>query len=385
MVRALINAAGFSGMAEGHVTPLIAAVDEAVTSYYQHMRAHGLLAIPQNTIANIPEARLRRDLLAVFEKFDAALFPFANRILDKTVNAEGIAALPLLLNVWPGSKILYLKRDGIENVVSAEKYFNISLAEACMSWTGCGDAWDRIRPQLPEDSYIEIDHWELTDEPLKVTNRIAAHLEMTTRAASRFEAYVAENTQEWGMSRKRRPALAALDWSSERLFQFLSICGEQMVKQGYATQGEVESLLVASKRPATPIAAGRAEVLPESVRVAADQTSDTLLVEVTGDFTSLVSFNDLERAGSQLVTGEIAIASSHAGAALVANVIILDSETGASLSSQNFVVGASMPARFVVQLPSNSANLDLLIRLLIRDKSSAVPSCRAELSNIRLE
>ncbi len=247
LVRALINSAGFDGMAEGHVTPLISAIDNTVIQYYANLRSRGLLDIPQNTIANIPEDRLRRELLAVFERFDKALFPFSRRLLDKTVNVEAIAALPYLIKAWPTAAVLYLKRDGIENVVSAQNYFKVSLEEACLNWAACGAEWDRVKPLLPDSVYLEVDHWQLTDEPNKIADQLAMHLKLEPAVAARFRGYVAEHTREWAESRERRPRLAELDWSPERLNQFLSICGTQMIKQGYATQDEVNSLLASGK------------------------------------------------------------------------------------------------------------------------------------------
>lgn len=247
MVRALVDSAGFDGMAEGHVTPLISEIDNTVIRYYANLRSRGLLDIPQNTIANIPEDHLRRELLAVFERFDHALFPFASRILDKTVNVEAIAALPLLIKAWPTAAVLYLKRDGIENVISAQNYFKVSLEEACLNWAACGVEWDRVKPLLPESVYLEVDHWQLTDEPNKIADQLAIHLKLEPGAAARFRKYVADHTSEWVETRKRRPPLAELDWSPERINEFLSICGPQMIKQGYATRDEVASLLTSSK------------------------------------------------------------------------------------------------------------------------------------------
>lgn len=385
MVRALVNAAGFAGMAEGHVTPLIAAVDQTVADYFARMRALGLLAIPQNTIARIPEAYLRRELLAVFESFDKVIFPFARHILDKTVNAEGIAALPHLLSIWPESKILYLKRDGVENVVSTEKYFDLALDGACTSWAACGDTWDRVRAQLPESSYIEVDHWQLTDEPLKVADRIARHLELPPAASQRFQNYVAENTRDWRNGRTRRPALAALDWPAQRLYRFLTICGKQMVSQGYASQQEVDSLLASKKQSAVYLAQGSAQVLPGGSNVAVDAGADSLRISVAPGVTSLISYDGVDTGGNRMLAGQLAIPDAREDSSLFVNVVTLDSATGAAFVAQGSTLDAAAPLHFALHLPVTSMRVDVLIRLRLEPDSGSGLPCIVELTDLRFE
>ncbi len=385
IVRALTSAAGYAGMAEGHVTPLIAALDTVVVQYYADLRSRGLLDIPQNTIANIPENKLRRELLAVFEDFDKALFPFAKRLLDKTVNMQAIAALPLLLDAWPNAKILYLKRDGIENVLSQEKYFNITLEHACINWATCGQEWDRVRPSLRQGSYLEVDHWQLTDEPNKIADQLAEHLELDSRVRSRFRRYVAEHTQDWVASRVRRPPLGELDWTPERLRQFLEICGEQMVKQGYASEEEIDSVLQPRGSDAREVSGQSAKALIEDPAQPSRGLGGVRRATLEGVSSVVLSFEGLHSDEQCLLTGRIVPAGMVDGVTLLVNAILLDSDLGIVLTSKSILAHPSKPTNFSLELPAKPVTVDLLLLMKLRSDTPRAGHTSVEVSELRFE
>jgi hypothetical protein len=303
LVKALKEAAGFAGFAEGHVTPLMHRLDYLAAGYFREMRQRGLLDIPVNMVANVSEAEFRQALAGVFTVFkdrlsgnrrwlDINRLSGNRRWLDKTVNCEAIGALPYVLSVWPRAKIIYLMRDGIANVISAERYFGVSLREVCFNWTGCGEQWDRTRPELPAGSYVEIRHENLIQHPHRVATQIAEFIGLSPTRLTGFVSFIKAETAKWVSERGVRPRLTDLDWPVERLFLFLSICGEQMCRQGYASKEEIAQALARCPVDRQPIDAARTKIL---------EIDSADYFQLSGDGFFIVP--GLERAATAIVAG----------------------------------------------------------------------------------
>jgi hypothetical protein len=259
IVRALREAAGFAGFAEGHLTPLMSQLDYLAAGYFRQMKQQSLLDIPVNMVANVSEAHFRQALARTFISFKDRLLGDC-RWLDKTVNAEAIGALPYVLSVWPHAKIIYLTRDGIANVISAERYFGVSFREVCFNWANCGEQWARTRPKLPPGSFVEITHENLVDHPHRVATQLADFIGLSRIPFASFVSFVEAGTTKWTSERGVRPRLTDLDWPVERLFVFLSICGEEMCRQGYASKDEIAHALARCRLDRLPIDAARTKI-----------------------------------------------------------------------------------------------------------------------------
>ena len=259
LVRALREAAGFAGFAEGHLTPLMSQLDCLAAGYFRQVRHQGLLDIPENMVANVSEAHFRQALAHIFISFKDRLLGDC-RWLDKTANAQAIGALPYVLSVWPRAKIIYLARDGVANVISAERHFGVSLREVCSNWASCGEQWDRTRPNLPAGSFVEIKHENLVVRPYRVATQIAEFIGLSRIRFASFVSFVEAATAKWTSERGLRPRLTDLNWPVERLFVFLSICGEQMCRQGYASKDEIAHALARCQSDRLPIDAARTKI-----------------------------------------------------------------------------------------------------------------------------
>lgn len=260
LVHALRETADFAGFAEGHLTPLISQLDHLAAGYFRLMHRQGLLDISDNMVANLPERAFRQALASIFTGFKDSLLG-NRRWLDKTMSAEAIGALPYVLSVWPRARIIYLARDGIANVASAERYFGVTFRDACLNWTGCGEQWDRTRPELPIESYVEIKHEDLVQHPNRIATQIAEFIGLSAARTAPFVSFVEAETAKWASGRCLRPPLTDLDWPVGRLFTFLSTCGEQMWRQGYASKDEIGQARARCQPDCKWIDAGRAKVL----------------------------------------------------------------------------------------------------------------------------
>ena len=383
LTSALISGAGFSGSAEGHITPLMASIDRIIHGYYQHVRGMGMLDIPENTITKIPEGELASKVIEVFNHFHRKIFHRGTRLLDKTVNVEAISALPFLLRVWPKAKIIYLTRDGVDNVVSAQKYFGVSLEEAARNWAACGRAWDRVVPQLPAGSYVTVSQNELTQKPLEVAGRVADHLGLPNWRRKRFLSFVMRYTPEWRATREQRPKLVELPWPAADRWTFTSICGQQMVAQGYADDHEIEQLLDASRPSQVPLGAGQVRVLQIDDSDYFRPLDDGFLAVPGRSRACVVAFDHIETQGRNTLSATVSTIDPDSEGVRV-EVSIIDVEDGSLLGYLPLEVAklSSQPINLPLARPANK--VDIVIRLTIGKDASSNDSAWVSFAGIAL-
>jgi hypothetical protein len=361
LVHALKEAGDFAGFAEGHLTPLLSQLDYLAAGYFRLMRQQGLLEISDTMVANVPESAFRQALASTFTAFKDRLLG-DRRWLDKTVNAEAIGALPYVLSVWPRARIIYLARNGIENVVSAERYFGASFRNACLNWTNCGEQWDRTRPELPADSYIEIKHEDLVQYPHRVAMQIAEFINLPAARIAPFVSFVEAKTAKWARERCVRPLLTDLDWPLERLFVFLRACGEQMCRQGYASKDEIAEALARCQFDRKPIDAARTKTL---------NLDSADYFQLSGDGFFIVPGR--ERAVTAVVAGietndlthfEVELHVAHPNAQPVRfEFLCIDNRTGAIVFHHVDELCALESKCVCIRLEQPAATIDVLIRV----------------------
>lgn len=362
LVHALREASDFAGFAEGHLTPLMSQLDNLAAGYFRLMRRQGLLAISDTMIANVPESVFRQTLANTFTAFKDQLLG-DRRWLDKTVNAEAIGALPYVLSVWPRAKIIMLTRDGIANVVSAERYFGVSLHDACRNWASCGEQWDRTRPELPVGSYVEIQHEELVQNPNRVGLQIGNFIGLNAAHLAKFVSFVEAETRKWAGGRlSPRPRLTDLDWPVGRLFVFLNVCGEQMCRRGYASKDEVADALARCHLNHKPIDVALTKIL---------DVDSTDYFQISGDGFFIVPGRT--RAANVLVPGiethdlthfEAEVQVSHPNAQPVRFEFLgIDDHTGTIVFHHVEELDALESARACAALERRAPSIDLVIRV----------------------
>lgn len=259
-LTALVEAAEFKGLSEGHWLTLARQLDEKIVEYYWIQRQQGLLSIPRNVVARMPENTVRQTLFQYFRGAYDQLFD-GQRWVDKTVNVEMIESLPYLLTVWPRGRVLYLKRNGISNVQSALAYFKVGFEECCLNWARCGEVWERVKPALPSECILEIDHQAQLNRPQEVAETVAKFLSLTPDREACLINFVSAKTAEWRQARAGEQTLDDVAWSASEKNLFYHICGRQMVCQGYWR----ESLLAEWK--AQSVADDIVTIAPRSGRV----------------------------------------------------------------------------------------------------------------------
>jgi SAM-dependent methyltransferase len=217
---------------EGHLYPLLSAIDGAVDQYLTYWRC--ARETPRTMLAEANVETLRMDFrLALKREVERIV---GSAFIEKTPGVAAIAALPAALTLWPKARIIFAKRRGIENVMSAcRKFPNHSFEFNCKIWAESMAAWLSISPAIKSLS-VEVDQLDLARAPDKVARDLGAFLELTPaqvqKIATMTPANRTETTQDDGLCFDL-VGLDAAPWTRKQKRTFLHICGEQMEAFGY--------------------------------------------------------------------------------------------------------------------------------------------------------
>lgn len=361
--EALIRGAGLVGGAEGHILPLLADLAAQVAGYYQLMRNMGMLAIPENTVAQIDEMDLRGKVAEIFRLYYQNIYG-TGRWVDKTVNVGMIEALPKLLEVFPHSRVIYLKRNGIRNVISAAKYFGVSLEICCRDWAQCGEAWERVRTRLPQDRIVEIEHEQLVETPSEVAGLLAKHLLLSSEAKKELLRFMVIAACEWQSTTKVEFTLETAEWADDQRAMFIKICGNQMVRQGYWSEPELGAFRSRySRSDINEISPGAAKVLQAERAEFVDIREGALRLAPGKSGATVVMFEQLDVAGMSLLSMCIGVINPYSQGVRF-EFIGIDCSNGELVASRQFEVAALQQQDIALEIKPHTEQLDLMIRVV---------------------
>ncbi len=212
------------GLGEGHVMPL----------YARLLREHAayVASAPAETLAHaLDAAAFRKVVMEHLRAFYArTLFPGA--WVDKTPGAEAIAAAALARETFPNARFVLTVRNGIEAVASIQRKFATSHEHACHIWADPYRAAERLHEDVGE--YLQIDQFEIANEPARTAERLCAFLDIADYAAEIGAGFAAPRADQLSShDPSRRMTLAEAGWTAEETWMFRHICSGQMRRLGY--------------------------------------------------------------------------------------------------------------------------------------------------------
>jgi Sulfotransferase family len=224
---------GYQGYREGMLLSLIFKISQLTE---QHFKVFGK-GKKRNMLASVDKDKLKDALFQVFKDTVTELNP-TPPWLDKTGSPEMIRSIPHILKLWPDAAVVFAKRRGIENVLSRIKKFPAhDFEHHCQSWAANMTAWRRIRTQLPQDAFVEVDQQDMIQQPEKVAEALTKLLRMPEnqqrRLAATFQSKRPQQTEK--DSAKRVYSLKTSGFSEEQAATFLNLCKEEMEAFGYST------------------------------------------------------------------------------------------------------------------------------------------------------
>jgi hypothetical protein len=249
IAQALVVATRYAGQEEGHLLDLLLPLRALIERHYAE-RSEEWRDRANTMIAVVPKGFIEAGLRHTFVELARGLYP-KGWWIDKTPRPAMIAAAPALKEIWPEARFIFMKRRGIENVVSRmRKFREADFEDHCRDWAAGMQAWTVARDTLT-GAAVEIDQLYLSNHPHEVAATLAPFLLLQPEEVIRLGHALAtdrpERTTEYFSS-----AIPSdkLDWTPRQRDLFDKLCGPMMVAYGYGTgeeyymRGREGSLLV---------------------------------------------------------------------------------------------------------------------------------------------
>ena len=212
-------------LGEGHAAPLFSVAADSLTG---NARAdHGIVRI----MAKQGFRRIAIRSLKIAYYFVHASASF----LDKTPGVAMIRAAPFLAECFPGAKFIYLRRNGISNVLSRMTKFGGDFDAHCADWAAAMNEWVAVRDRLP--GFLEIEQEAMLANPAAAAFRVAEFLGVVQQA-SEIAASLQGGARERTGAGLGRTTLSQSGWSPRQIARFRTLCGPTMEAFSYSMEGD---------------------------------------------------------------------------------------------------------------------------------------------------
>jgi hypothetical protein len=229
--QSLVLATRYRGFFEGHVLDMAGAVSKAVEEHYR---------IKAKEVRNpifFHLAKINGD--ATFAAMEAMLRQLTGGYetpywADKTPTPRMVLSVPVLASTWPLARFIFMKRRGIENVMSRQRRFrSVSFEYNAGDWAASMAAWRAVRGKIP-GKFLEFEQVELLSNPDSCATATGQLLELDqaeiNALAERLRRHRPETTDPTGRIVSR---IEDTGWTPDQIAAFRSICHEEMVAYGY--------------------------------------------------------------------------------------------------------------------------------------------------------
>ncbi len=182
LALALLKSGGYQGHGEGHLFPLAQQLVSVVERYYAER--DGVSGM-DTTLRAVHSETFQRSLRRSFIQLTRAAFP-TGRWLDKTPTAAMVRTAPLLLDLYPSARFIFMKRRVIENILSRRRKFPLdTLQNHYLDWVDVMSAWLAVRERIGSAA-LEIDQLDLARVSDRVAATISSFLTMPADKAERL-------------------------------------------------------------------------------------------------------------------------------------------------------------------------------------------------------
>lgn len=231
MQAVLTSVLGYSGKAEGWVFPLLGRLVDCVDGYDSYMqRSFGDL-FNVTLYSKLREQKLKEQLFDLFKAFHSDEFnrqPWS----DKTPDREMITCVPMLKELFPGAFFIFMKRRGIDNVLSAQRKFEISVNTASDWWAQAMQAWSEVREQVA-DCCCEIDSFDMRSDCKNAMQPLVEKLDLSHETHVKIVEFLGGHDLETTRRDCSQVSLNDTGWTEREKGYFVRVCGQAMSDYGY--------------------------------------------------------------------------------------------------------------------------------------------------------
>lgn len=232
MMSSMRHILGYAGHNEAHFFTLL---DQLLQTSEEHCRElRKDFDRKSNVLLFDPVLHIDRDLKKLFKNYLTEIYGDKPWFL-KTPNSRAVQALPLMLEFYPEASVIYMKRRGIENVLSqSRKFGNGSFnADYCTQWSDCITSF--FTGNYADRSLV-IDQLAYLQRPDMLITKLLDHLNMDASAGlkARLKKYILSNPVE--KTADLTPDYIALEetpWTEDEKETFLELCEGAMKISGY--------------------------------------------------------------------------------------------------------------------------------------------------------
>lgn len=224
---------GFVGFDEGHLwfelLPAIARIRDS--RYLTRVRSDN------HTLGNRRHEILEKYIACAIDEFHVDVLECIDtRWMDKSPGYHPIATIPILINLFPRSQVIFVYRNGVSTVHSGMKMWGSDYPYAfkimCNDWARTMSHWRIIRDLIP-GRYLELSQERMYQFPHDVAGRLTDFLGIPDQN---------ELVASWFSSRRENTSFPeklpgeysySIDWNDDHKEYFLDVCGTEMIAWGY--------------------------------------------------------------------------------------------------------------------------------------------------------
>lgn len=235
------NFLGYKGHNEGHFFTLLYQLLNLSTRHQKNLESSDgsvkdFLILDQNV-------HLQDDLINLFTGYLKNIYGEESWFI-KTPNHLAVKSIPLVRSMFPDLKLIYMKRRGIENVLSQSRKFGDGQfkTQYCELWSNCIETF--FASEQHQETII-IDQLALLIDPTKVIDNILTFIEFekNPKIAAQLKRYMHVNPVEnTAKLTKHYIPLEETPWTDHEKELFLEHCESAMLHASYPiTKNEVKS------------------------------------------------------------------------------------------------------------------------------------------------
>jgi hypothetical protein len=230
LTLALLQSGCYEGFGEGHLLSLAQNLLQTVHGHYRRFDKRDT----QDTLIHGVSARVfERMIRRGFVQLTRSVFP-TGYWLDKTPTVEMVRAAPLMRELYPNARFIFLKRRVLENIASRKRKFpHEPLENHYMDWVGVLKAWLDVRSQL-SDVCIEIDQIDIANFPDIIAAQIGEFLGISDENFQIFRKSLGSNRPEQTSERIGEVlSIKSLNLTKQEEETVIRICDPVMAAYGY--------------------------------------------------------------------------------------------------------------------------------------------------------
>jgi Sulfotransferase family len=233
MANLMMQVLGYAGDVESHLWPSVDAAWRSLDSALERIGGKNVPAYPHFTIGKVGLEEVKAAFATTLSDIYTARFGSA--WIDKTPGPEMVEAVPCIATFFPKAKFIFMRRRGIENVLSKQRRFpKRPFLECCNEWSETMSTWWCQRSRIA-GRYIEIEQAAMSHVPEETAANLGAFLgfddQMTRSVAEFFQKTRSEQTQ--ADTGNRTTSLIDTGWTEAQKEAFIKNCAATMIIYGY--------------------------------------------------------------------------------------------------------------------------------------------------------